>query len=388
MLPVLSILSKTLQAGSVHYGQLQPAIDRTFTQLQSLAESKEPIESLKKDLAPETGRLKLVATVVDSDHPQPTEDDAAERVTGDDDGLRSQIRKATGNGIVLTDQVEGQLRRMIDTYVDCLTKNIENRFTEGLQILNAFSVLDPRLMPAKGTLEFSTYGEQKIELLGQHFFSDEPVKCEQLLDEWKLFKHQVSRWKSDVHDVRTATTVWCLKRLLSVKSSLQYEILSYIAEIALATPVSKAWPERGASAIKRIKTRLCSSLKMDMLDSLLHVAINGPAVNSPEVGLLVEKAVEKFLGKKRRVKGKMEPTPLKVKSKPIMVDLDPSRHMSYLLMRLLESWGWMSTQLRGQKSGDLLGERDSNATPAITYYLTTNCTKKSNLHQEVQTQLR
>ena len=215
---MLPVLSKTLQAGSVHYGQLQPAIDRTFTQLQSLAESKEPIESLK-DLAPETGRLKLVATVVDSDHPQPTEDDAAEGVTGDDDGLRSQILKATGNGIVLTDQVEGQLRRKIDTYVDCLTKNIENCFTEGLQILNAFSVFDPRWMPAKGTLEFSTYGEQKIELLGQHFFSDEPVKCEQLLDEWKLFKHQVSRWKSDVHDVRTATTVWCLKRLLSVKSS-------------------------------------------------------------------------------------------------------------------------------------------------------------------------
>ena len=43
---------------------------------------------------------------------------------------------------------------------------------------------------------------------------------------------------------------------------------------------------------------------------------------------------------------------------------------------------------RGSKSGDLLGERDSNATPVITHHLPTNCIKKWNLHQEVQTQLR
>ncbi|KAJ8048367.1 hypothetical protein HOLleu_00649 [Holothuria leucospilota] len=113
-------------------------------------------------------------------------------------------------------------------------------------------------------------------------------------------------WKPEFEKKLSVTpTVWCLKRLLALQSSLQYDILCYLAEVALAAPISNAWPERGASAIKRIKTRLRSRLNMDMLDSLLHISINGPDVNSSESELVVEKAVEKFMNRKRRASGKM-----------------------------------------------------------------------------------
>ena len=40
---------------------------------------------------------------------------------------------------------------------------------------------------------------------------------------------------------------------------------------------SNCWPERGGSAIKRIKTRMRSRLSGDMLNALMLVSINGPS---------------------------------------------------------------------------------------------------------------
>ena len=71
-----------------------------------------------------------------------------------------------------------------------------------------------------------------------------------------------------------------------------------LAEVCLSLPVSNAWPERGASAIKRLKTRLRSSLKNDMLDALLQVSINGPEVNDCQP--LIAAAVKEWLAKPRR----------------------------------------------------------------------------------------
>lgn len=51
-----------------------------------------------------------------------------------------------------------------------------------------------------------------------------------------------------------------------------------LAKVCLSLLVSNAWPEHGASAIKRLKTRLQSTLKTDMLNALLQVSINGPEV--------------------------------------------------------------------------------------------------------------
>ena len=55
-----------------------------------------------------------------------------------------------------------------------------------------------------------------------------------------------------------------------------------LAEVTLSAPITNAWPERGASAIKRIKTRLRNRLKNDMLNSLVHISVNGPETEANE----------------------------------------------------------------------------------------------------------
>ena len=76
-------------------------------------------------------------------------------------------------------------------------------------------------------------------------------------------------------------TEWLLKNMLSVQSTCQYlcPCLLELVEICLSLPVSNAWPERGASCNKRLKTRLHSKMKNDMLEALMRITINGPSTN-------------------------------------------------------------------------------------------------------------
>ena len=72
-----------------------------------------------------------------------------------------------------------------------------------------------------------------------------------------------------------------------------------VAEIALTLPVSNAWPEHGASALKLVKSRLGSRLKNDMLQCLLHVKINGPDVLSPDAKTIIKMVADEFLSRKK-----------------------------------------------------------------------------------------
>ncbi|XP_078383836.1 uncharacterized protein LOC144666311 [Oculina patagonica] len=116
-------------------------------------------------------------------------------------------------------------------------------------------------------------------------------------------------WKQEIPEevkeshLETATE-WCLKRLISLKTSysIVFPALTNIAEVCLSMPVSNAWPERGGSALKRIKTRLRNRLNVTMLQSLLMVSINGPKVGTTECESLVTAAVEKWQAQKKRRK--------------------------------------------------------------------------------------
>ena len=89
-----------------------------------------------------------------------------------------------------------------------------------------------------------------------------------------------------------------LKMMLIRKTDLNkfFPHIIELAEICQSMPVSNAWPERGASTIKRIKTRLRSTLKQDMIMTLMNVSINGPKTeNSQQV---TEKAVKHWRNEK------------------------------------------------------------------------------------------
>ena len=60
------------------------------------------------------------------------------------------------------------------------------------------------------------------------------------------------------------------------------------------TPVANAQPECGTSAVKCIKTRILSSMKNDLLNSLLLVSIKGSAYGTSDCENLTHMATVKY----------------------------------------------------------------------------------------------
>ncbi|KAK3745838.1 hypothetical protein QZH41_004302 [Actinostola sp. cb2023] len=174
-----------------------------------------------------------------------------------------KLKKDLGEGgrlsiseVKLTSFNEQYLRNLTVKYVGSLTENIENRFAESLPVLSAFKIFDPMAVRCRSDEEFKEYD------------------C-------------------------------ALQHILAMRTTYEHFIpgLLRIAEVCLSLPVSNAWPERGASAVKRLKTRLRSSIKNDMLEALMHVTINGPDVS--ECGHLIEATVKKWcINRKKLAKGK------------------------------------------------------------------------------------
>ena len=63
----------------------------------------------------------------------------------------------------------------------------------------------------------------------------------------------------------------------------------------MAIPITNAWPERGASSLKNIKTKLRNRLGEAMLENVLHICINGPAPESKDGQRIIKTAVNSWL---------------------------------------------------------------------------------------------
>ena len=243
VLPALSRLSKAFQRETVSFSAIQPAIDYTLDQLAEIAAEEKPLRKLQKNLG-EGGRL------------------------------------ATRE-ISLTATAESYLENLTVKYTDSLKDNINNRFSESLPALSAFKIFDPSAVPNRSDLSFKHYGVAEIEILAAHFYQEEvgadhQEKAEELECEWKKFKYNLLQLKNEIPHhilhppknrnlVSTTPTEWVLHQMLSQRATYvqSMPLLLQIAEVCVTLPVSNAWPERGASAIKRLKTRLRSTLKND-----------------------------------------------------------------------------------------------------------------------------
>ena len=144
-------------------------------------------------------------------------------------------------------------------------------------------------------------------LLQITFFSGDENSSKRLKleAEWNNFKYELSDWRKDhqaIPSPSTTSTEWTLQRFLRHRESYRrsHPLLLQVAEIALSMPVSNAGPERGASALKRLKTHPRNSPKKEMLQSLLHLSINGPPVKESEA--VINKAVALWKEKKHRRK--------------------------------------------------------------------------------------
>lgn len=210
--------------------------------------------------------------------------------------------------VSLTPAMEEQLLNLLNNYVSSLQANIHQRFDDALPVVSAFSIFDPLAVPNPGSPGFTDYGKKEVVILAKHFYSGNP-KEHQLIAEWEKFKYDLARWKPAIpQEVRkshtTTSTEWCLTRLMKLQTSysLVFPALVHIAEVCLSMPVSNAWPDRGCSAVKRLKTRLRSRLSVQMLQTLLAITINGPRVGTPECESLMFAAVEPWETQKRRRK--------------------------------------------------------------------------------------
>ncbi|CAG2220442.1 unnamed protein product [Mytilus edulis] len=129
--------------------------------------------------------------------------------------------------------------------------------------------------------------------------------------------------KCELDSQLRTSTEWCLRQIVLKRHEYKHVCphLSNIAEIVLTVPVSNAWPERGCSKVKIIKTDLRNRLKNDVLNGLMMISINGPQTCSHECDKVVNDSVKLWLGEKNRRK-----LPSKNKGQVEMEMNKPSAH--------------------------------------------------------------
>ena len=212
----------------------------------------------------------------------------------------------------LTTDMEEPLKSLTTRYIAALKENIENRFDGNLQVLTAFKIFDPAAVPKKTEVGFKQYGMTEVGVLGDFFYQDLEDKDErkdELMCEWSKFKYNLLSLRSQLPPEiarlstlckRKTPTEWLLEHMLSMQSTYRHlcPCLLELAEVCLSMPVSNAWPERGAYAIKRLTTRLRYSMKNDMLQALIHITINGPSTSGCQP--LIQEVSKQWLAKPRR----------------------------------------------------------------------------------------
>ena len=215
--------------------------------------------------------------------------------------------------IKVTAAQQQQLYHLQEKYITSLVANVEDRFASSSPLLAALKIFDPLAVPETSELGFNVYGNKDIATLAQHFYqadnnASQKTRSSKLLAEWNQMKFNINEnIKSNIPiEIKTGksnitSTQWFLSHLMRSKSEYQpfFGELLLIAEAAITLPVSNAWPERGASALKIVKNHC---LQTDMLEAMLHVKINGPALGSPKMESLVKQAVETWLSQINRKK--------------------------------------------------------------------------------------
>ena len=109
--------------------------------------------------------------------------------------------------------------------------------------------------------------------------------------EMKLVKYDLLTWKlpQTVRDGKLSRTEWVMQQRFSYQG--HFPLMISVVGALLFIPVSNARPKRGASKVKLIKNRLRSLLKGDMLNSLMHISLNGPSVTSEEGQQVIKDSV-------------------------------------------------------------------------------------------------
>ena len=190
-------------------------------------------------------------------------------------------------------QVGAFLDNLVVSYTTALEVNLDRRFQEAAPVLEAFSIFDPTRLPKPGDPAFKAYGVDSVGVLCKQFQFDK----EHTLAQWHNFKYLMSSWKVPSTVLRgnddLSPTEFILRKVVKEQAShrINFPHIVDAAQICLTQPMSNA-VERGASAVKRVKTRLRSRLKNDMFSSLLQITLNGPSHQSEECKTMLTEATK------------------------------------------------------------------------------------------------
>ena len=273
ILPILSRLSRIFQRDSLSFSSIIPEVNATKEKLDKVLAEETPLTRLQTDI------------------------DSFTNMSAELSLSRNQIQ---------------EIQTLFDKYINALKSNIDKRFADSSEVIASFSIFDPLAIPEAENTDFKEYGVKEVNILVTHFHKgDDGTKVkDQLLTEWSSMKYHLKdvvkpKVPSDIREGKgkSTSTEWCLNYLLSLSVYRQFfPRLTFIAEVAASLPVTNAWPERGASALKNIKTKHRNRIKNDMLEALLHVSVNGPDSNSVGAEKIVKQAVSNWLACKERKK--------------------------------------------------------------------------------------
>lgn len=267
VLPNLNTLSEVFQnkmfQNKIHFSAIPPSLLRTKAMTDQVGATMKPLAVLKEALGVQYKDLELT----------------------------------------LNSSQEQVLVNLCKNYTTSLVENLDRRFSEAAPVLGAFSIFNPTILPAASEPEFSEYGVANVKIIAGHFHFSE----DQMVAQWQNFKYLMLSWKPPQNVLqgissKLSPTEWLLRKVVKEQALLKesYDLLVDAVKICLTQPVSNATVERGASAVKRVKTRLRNRLKNGMLSVCLQVSINGPNPKSEECQTIILEASQKWRNTRKR----------------------------------------------------------------------------------------
>ena len=187
-------------------------------------------------------------------------------------------------------------------YCTALLKNLDERFPVP-KVLEAFSCFDPAYVSDCRATR-SNYGQLRLQVLLDQFGSC-IGDAERAAIDWPSF---VERLATTIEKASLKTTAeLCSTICRDHFYRTAYPEIIKLAQIGLTIPLSSAWPERGFSRLKNIKTKNRNRLLDQTTSALLNISVNGPAQLTDSQAALV---AEKWKTTKQRRQNKRCASPL------------------------------------------------------------------------------
>ena len=188
--------------------------------------------------------------------------------------------EAVTDTTVTMEDISSFQERVAKPFVRDLKSNISSRFASQ-DVVSCFSIFDPKKVPNLDSSDLSSYGEDAVEILLDHYGADRPaetvlgvevctpalISCELHIQKWKTFCHFLV--KKD--DMKTQLKEFATNKILET----MFPNLNRLAKICLSIPVGIASVETSFFQMM-IKTRLRNHIGESILSSLMKIAIESP----------------------------------------------------------------------------------------------------------------